>query len=199
MDNTGAKAPVVRLTPDLNKIVEAILFVLKIARDRGKIVTQYDVVKTLFIADRRHLNEYGRPITFDNYYAMRHGPVPRNAYNLLKGDRLTVQATGAEPPWTSEPIPGSNARKFQANTVPSEEVFSPSEIEIIEESFTVVKSLGFGQIRRITHEDAAYVDAWEGGETGNGSYPMSLALLFDEPNAALAEDLEFLTQLDAAN
>lgn len=191
---SSAKAPLVKLTPDLNKIVEAILLVLQTAREKGKTVTQYDIVKTFFLADRRHLNEFGRPITFDNYVAMKHGPVPSQAYDLLKGGSYAKQLVGGDLPWKSEPIAGSPARKFTGTVDHDPEVFAPSEVEALLESFTVVTSLGFGQIKRLTHEDAAYLDAWEGGPEGNGSYPMSLGLLFDNPNMDLAADLEFVSQ-----
>ena len=188
------KAPRVKLSPDLNKIVEAILFVLKLGADRGKTVTQYDVVKTLFLADRRHLNDYGRPITFDNYVAMFHGPVPSQTYDLLKGGRAAEAAIRGSLPWTSDPIPGQNARSFVATMDPDLDQLAPSEVEAIAESFTVVKSLGFDQVRRLTHEDVAYLEAWEGGPNGNGSYPMSLGLLFDKPNWEIASELEFVSK-----
>lgn len=191
MDN-GKKAPIVELTPDLSKIVEAILLILKVGAERGKTVTQYEIVKTLFLADRRHLNEYGRPITFDNYKAMKHGPVPSFAYNLLKGDRFELSQLGFDLPWSATPLPGTRAKSYTATTAPDNDALAPSETEAITDSFTVVSTLGFSQVRRLTHEDAAYLDAWEGDETT--SYPMALALLFDDPNPALAEDLQYLSQ-----
>ncbi|WP_461381806.1 Panacea domain-containing protein [Devosia indica] len=187
------KAPIVELTPDLNKIVESILLVLKKAAERGKSVTQYDIVKTIFLADRLHLNEYGRPITFDNYFAMKDGPVPTKVYDLVKGGPWAERLIGGELPWTTTPAPGTaRAKLFKATLDPAEDVFSPSEIEAIENSLTVVLSLGFSQVRRLTHEDPSYVDAWGGDETTR--YPMSLGLLFDEPNFELAEDLQYLSQ-----
>lgn len=189
----GNKAPVVELTPDLNKIVETILLILKNAAARGKSVTQYDIVKTIFLADRQHLNEYGRPITFDNYVAMKDGPVPSKAYDIVKGGSWAERIVGSQLPWTTTPVPGTaRAKNFTATMAPAEDVFSPSEVEAIENSLTVVLTLGFTQVRRLTHEDPSYVDAWGGDETT--SYPMSLGLLFDEPNFELAEDLQYVSQ-----
>ena len=189
-----AKAPRVRLSPDLNKIVEAILFILKMGEDQGKTVTQYDIVKTLFLADRRHLNEYGRPITFDNYVAMKHGPVPSKSYDLLKGAAAAQAEVGGELPWTATAQPGSAAMRFTATVDPDLDELSPSEAEILADSFVAIKGLNFDQVRRLTHEDAAYIEAWEDGETGNGSYPMSLGLLFDHPNWEVANELEFVSK-----
>lgn len=193
--NSGTTAPIVTLKPDLNKIVEAILLVLKAAADRGVAATQYQIVKAIFLADRHHLNEYGRPITFDNYKAMKHGPVPDLVYNLLRGDRYVLSTLDFELPWEAKAVPGSRAKTFRATHAPNEDALSPSEVEALTDAFTVVATLGFEQTRRLTHEDPAYIAAWGGDETT--SYPMDLALLFDEPNRDLAEDLQYISQFGA--
>lgn len=186
------KAQVVRLSPDQSKIVASILLILKTAREHGKQATQYDIVKSLFLADRRHLNEYGRPITFDNYVAMKHGPVPSQAYDLLKPQS---EGFGTDKlPWRATPVPGSRALNYAGLSEPDLDELSPSEVEILVESFITIKSLSFGQVRKITHEDPAYIDAWEDDENGNGSFPMSLGMLFDVPDMALASDLEFYSK-----
>lgn len=191
--NQRTKAPVVKLAPNLNKIVEAILVVLKTGKMHGKVITQYDIVKTLFLADRRFLNEFGRPITFDNYFAMKHGPVPTHAYDLLKGNAASI---GGELPWTCSPIPGSRAMSFEPLVDPDLDELAPSEIEILSDSLVTIKSLGFNQVRKLTHEDPAYIDAWEDDDNGNGSYPMSLAMLLDVPDMQIARDLEFVSRND---
>lgn len=43
------------------------------------------VLKLMYIADRRFLNEKGRAITNDEYYSMDNGPVLSRTYNLMKG------------------------------------------------------------------------------------------------------------------
>ncbi len=70
------EAPRIELEPDIRKILEAISYVIAEGRRRCLLVEQYDILKTLFLADKSHLNKFGRPVTFDNYFAMRAGPVP---------------------------------------------------------------------------------------------------------------------------
>ena len=56
-----------------------------------------------------------------------------------------------------------------------------------------VKRLGFKQVRKLTHEDPAYKEAWD----ENGlvrSFSMSLSLLFDKPNEEEARNLEFVSK-----
>lgn len=43
------------------------------------------LLKLLYIADRESLRETGAPITGDRAIAMKHGPVPSETYELLKG------------------------------------------------------------------------------------------------------------------
>src|ERR1700733_613301 len=78
------KTPPATLKPNYKKILEAILFLINESERRGLYVTEYDIDKAVFLADVKHLNEYGRPITFDNYVAMVHGPVPSATRDILQ-------------------------------------------------------------------------------------------------------------------
>lgn len=182
----------VEMKPNVDRIVAALYFVMAAAQRRGRNVSQYDLVKTLFLADRAHLNEWGRPVTYDNYCAMRHGPVPSLAYDLLKGNEKAMRDHQLHDlPWKAIPHIKSTKHFVPIDGLLNpQDVLSESDIEVLENSLGVVQSLGFSQVRRLTHEDPAYVDAWlEDG--GRAAYAMKLGLLFDEPNfeqaATLAE------------
>ena len=69
--------------PDKDRILAAALFLM----NEYPGITQYQIVKSIFFADERHLNTYGRPVTFDNYVAMPRGPVPSLVLDLLKPPR----------------------------------------------------------------------------------------------------------------
>jgi uncharacterized phage-associated protein len=190
------RAPIHQMTPNASRILAAISYVIDEARKRNQPVTQYDIVKTLFLADRASLNRFGRPITFDNYVAMKDGPVPSTSYNFLKSDEKTLKRYKIRVPWSSEPAPqeGAKARVF---LIPAESVelgaLSPSDIDELGNALTVVKTLGFTQVRKLTHDDPAYVEAWD-PEGINKSYSMSYSLLFDAPNDDLAKDISFLSK-----
>ena len=65
---------------------------------------------------------------------------------------------------------------------------SESDRDALEAACGTVLKLGFRQIRILTHEDPAYLDAWpENGDSG--VYEMRLALLFDTPNPDAAEEI----------
>ncbi len=180
----------VKMTPNVDRILAALVHVMKLAKDRGKPITQYDLVKTLFLADRAHLNEWGRPITYDNYAAMLHGPVPSLAYDLLKANAKALRECQiSQLPWTA--TPQSKGVKYYMpidSVLLPEDYLSESDIDALNDALGAVFRLGFGQIRRLTHQDPAYVDAWR-DEGGKAAYDMKLGLLFDEPNFERATHL----------
>lgn len=179
-----------KLTPNVNRILAAIAFVIGEAAKRGHNLSQYDLVKTLFLADRAHLNEWGRPITFDNYAAMKHGPVPSLAYDLLKANSKALKDYQiAALPWVSKDQGMGKKHFFPVEpSFPCGEYLSESDIEALSDSLGTVLRLGFGQIRMLTHLDPAYVAAWR-DDDDKAAYAMNLALLFDTPNAEQAEHL----------
>src|SRR3569833_2759794 len=100
------KAPIMPelMRPNIQKILEAVLFLLREAANADLRLTQYDIVKSVFIADLFHLEKYGRPISFDNYAAMENGPVPSETYNLLKPDYDGRSFSGEDwPLWSTAP------------------------------------------------------------------------------------------------
>ena len=152
-------------------------------------VSQYDILKTLFLADRAHLNKYGRPITFDNYVAMRAGPVPSRAYNLLKATSIRKKPL----PWDKAQVPGGKVYYSNPGHTTFADVLSESDRDALQEAYDVVKNLTFQQIRRLTHSDPAYVEAWKDDEDRK-AFNMKIGMLFDSPNFEQAEAVEFLSK-----
>lgn len=194
---SNAIQELVELKPSVSRIVAALYFLMTEAQSRQKAVSQYDLVKALFLADRAHLNRWGRPVTFDNYCAMFHGPVPSLAYDLLKGNEKALHDSCLnDVPWRSSRHWNSTRHYLPVEgALDPNDFLSESDIEVLKDSLSVVHSLGFAQIRRLTHEDPAYVDAWL-PDGGRAAYAMKLGLLFDEPNfeqaATLAEHSSYV-------
>ncbi|WP_419900251.1 Panacea domain-containing protein [Roseomonas sp. USHLN139] len=176
--------------------MEAVLHVLNRARKANFRVTQYDVVKSLFLADVEHLTRYGRPITFDNYVAMKDGPVPSKTYDLLKEARDAVAEAGGALPWTRRWAPelGPGCYSFE-NPLREvdEDILSLSDMKALGNALMKVKALGFGGTRDHTHEHPAYKDAWR-EDAGRRSFPMDYGKLFEKPNADRAKELAFLSR-----
>lgn len=191
------KAPVVALRPNKEKILQALLYLIEQGDKRGVVVTQYTILKTFFFADRAHLNRYGRPITFDNYKAMKDGPVASLVYDILKNNVNFPALFGvAGPLWEKTAAPEISARAFRFHSCkakPDLDMLSESDIEALSDALTITTTLSFGQIKRLTHEDPAYIDAWE-DEDPALAYDMSIGMLFDTPNFDQAKELAFLSQ-----
>ena len=180
------------------KIVAALAYLMQLAQERGVAVTQYDLVKSLFLADKAHLNKWGRPISFDNYFAMRHGPVPSVAYDFLKANPLTMNIHGIDSlPWVvTEEGMGKFHFYAKGGFEPNMDL-SESDMYALSDALTTVKALTFGQIRRLTHEDPAYIEAWDVDGPESASYPMDLKLFFDERSPETDDVAETLMEYSA--
>ena len=183
------KAPIYKMDPNKNRILQALLYLISEADKRGLEATQYFLVKALFLADKSHLNSFGRPITFDNYVAMNHGPVPSYAYRLLREEVDFRKEFGLRGrPWKKKKAKinkNANAYSQPTSTIALDDL-SPSDLEALSNALMVASSLSFSQLRKLTHEDPAYVDAWD-DESGKRAYPISYGLLFDVPDYEQAE------------
>lgn len=180
----------IEFEPDWEKIPEVILYV--ISKDE---MTQYQIVKAVFLADRAHLKKYGRPVTFDNYVAMKLGPVPTNIYNLLKPDHSFRDRYKEEAPWQAQPVPGSKkARLFSPRRNFNEDFLSVSDMRALDDAVGKVKKMKFMEIVDLTHADAAYKSAWS-GRGHSGSPPMNWAQILGGRKSPTKEDIEYVEQL----
>lgn len=176
-----------RLTPNKPKIVEALLFLIEEAAVHGRTLTQYDLVKSIFIADYWHLRKFGRPISFDNYVAMKFGPVPSATYDMLKPrSRL---ASMAQPLWDRVAEPGSNVAQFKnPRRAANRKKLSESDIGQLREALTFVLSQGFTGVKDWTHSLESYTDAWE-SRGDRGSNEMRYEMLLEVPDRDLVSDI----------
>ncbi len=69
------------LTFSHRKATQALNF---FARKAGGQINKMKALKLIFFADRFHLRQYGRPITNDEYFAMKLGPVPSGCKDLAE-------------------------------------------------------------------------------------------------------------------
>lgn len=187
-------APRVKLKPNIDKILASISYIIATGDRLRKNVGLYDIVKTLFIADRSHLNQFGRPITFDNYVAMRAGPVPSLAYDILKEKKEVLNRFHLSTvPWRRREIGHGVVEFYCPNLTTVDELLSDSDKSALSSAFDIIKSLTYQQIIDLTHNDPAYREAWD-PESEKKSFSMSLGMLFDLPNFQEAEGIAFLSK-----
>jgi Protein of unknown function (DUF4065) len=151
-------------TFDATKAVEAILYVVTRAKS-----DLYVTLKLLYLADKIHLERYGRLITDDWYAALQHGPVPSQAYAILqyvRGDDQPVTVKKGASDYADrnrakKPLaPQANRalavrdRAITALRSPDLDELSKSDIECLDEAVKKFKGFGFSALKEITHDDA---------------------------------------------
>src|ERR1041385_8562498 len=68
------------LAVDKRKAIETIIYVAR----KAPIADRFHVCKIIYFADKYHLQHYGRFVFGDYYVAMKNGPVPSGAYDVIK-------------------------------------------------------------------------------------------------------------------
>ena len=184
---TSKKNPDIQFTPKTEKIIEAILHIAHNCTD----LSRYRIVKLIYLADKEHLNRFGRPITFDRMVAMENGPVPSTTYSLLKRDgRLAIN-------YKKLPFDFVSRGKFDYIENPKravdEKKLSKSDIKILD---VIIKKYGqesFGTLFDITHEHSAYKNAWRARDGKNSKVMRVEDMIEDKENKKeLIEELRFV-------
>jgi uncharacterized phage-associated protein len=150
-----------KFKPKMDKIVELLLY---LAHKRPG-ADKYQAVKFFYLADREHLNRYGRPITFEKYYALDYGPVASHALDLLEQTPSTFREANIESlPFKTETGKLKNGKETIYIRKPLRDVnldlFSKSDLRVFDEIIEKYRNATFEQLFNETHEHFAYTEAW---------------------------------------
>ena len=181
-----------KFRPKLDKIVELLLYLASKRPGADK----YQAVKLFYLADREHLNRFGRPITFDNYYALWYGPVASKALDLLENDGWVLrEAKIEELPFITEIGQAKNGSPTTYIRDPKRAVnldlFSKSDLRVFDEIIEKYGDASFEDLMNLTHEHEGYKLAWNNRREGQRA-PMFYEEMIDdeERRAALVRDIE---------
>lgn len=171
----------IRFKANPQKIIEAITWIAR--RIPG--VDRYTVLKTLFYADKYHLQKYGRPVTGDVYIKMNAGPVASYAYDLIKGNGfLPKEILGlAEDAFDSTNPRGSVTAKRNVDL----DFFSETDLQCMEEAAAYCLTKSFSELYNATHQEPAWVEAEMNG-------PMRFELLIDQDIPDREDLLEYIRE-----
>lgn len=135
---------------DSEKAIEAILYIASKAPNPDL----YHVVKILYFADREHLDAYGRLITDDKYIAMKNGPVPSGAYDLIKSvrDKREHCPSGGNIEHASTTFGVLPGYKIIAKRAVDDGLFSDSDLQCIDQAIEKYGSLSFSEINDLSHD-----------------------------------------------
>lgn len=178
-----------KFRPKLDKIVELLLY---LAHKRPG-ADKYQAVKFFYLADREHFKRYGRPITFENYYALWYGPVAENALDLLNKKYWTLHRAGLKDlPFRTEigKVTTKSGKETETTFIrePLREVkddlFSKSDLEVFDEIIAKYGKASFEELFDLTHEHFAYVNAWKNRREGNHAQMFYDEMIDDEARRA---------------
>jgi len=131
---------------DHRKAIQAINF---FARKEGGKIDKLKVIKLIWLADRRHLRKYGRPIINDTYYAMEYGPVGSSIKDFTSFNMLTKNT---ETDYLSKYLKQNNNNKIESINEPNMDVFSDSDINTLETVYNEYGKLNGFKLVEISHE-----------------------------------------------
>jgi uncharacterized phage-associated protein len=135
-------------------------------------LTRMKVAKLLYFADKAHLRRHGRLITGDTYFFMNHGPVPSVALALMDGalGKTSTDWTRTEPLFhrvlaAEHDSQACGQAVFCARVEPDPDVFSESDLEVLEEVCTRYGSMTASDLRKASHlePDHLAAEAQRGG------------------------------------
>lgn len=150
------------------KALHALLFVVT---RLPKPANVYNVLKCLYYADRKHLQEYGRQIYGETFYALEHGPVPSAAYEIVKyvNGRMNWDLQFPEALELLEVSDHYLSAKGKVET----DLLSKSDMACLLDAAKRYGSMPFGRLKKLSHQGKAFDNADPNGE-------MKLSDLIDE-------------------
>jgi uncharacterized phage-associated protein len=181
-----------KFKPKLEKIVELLLYLAHKRPDAD----QYQAVKFLYLADREHLNRYGRPITFETYFALPFGPVATHALDMLENDGTVLRKAHIDSlPFEIEKLGKMTLIRAPKRAV-NHEVFSKSDLKVFDEILKKYGHMSFDELYKLTHSHFAYKNAWDHRRGGTKRAEMKYEDMVEEGanKANLIEEFESVAE-----
>ncbi|ARD10142.1 hypothetical protein B7R56_15855 [Pseudomonas savastanoi pv. retacarpa] len=101
----------------------------------------YNVLKVFYLADKFHMERYGRFIFNEEYAALDKGPVPSNAYDLMK----VLKAKKAVLEGESVPVEVNGVAVVALREF-DDQLFSDSELECLDDVITISRTKDLGDL-----------------------------------------------------
>ena len=153
-------------------------------RKDGGSAEKLKLVKLLYLAERLSFKKRGRPMNFDSYFSLPHGPVVSSALNGM--DHLLDN-----PAWDALSL-ASNKRDIAIVADVAEDRLSRADLSILESTWAEFGGMSASQLRNWTHENCAEYAEVDLGK----SLPIDLSEIMaqvgvDDPDNA-ARDIRIL-------
>lgn len=115
----------------------------------GRPIVKMKALKLLWLADRLHLRRYGRTITDDTYYAMKHGPVASNAHNIMRHNDSYLSGDTLE--YSRRFVTETNPRMVASNDAVDYKVFSQTDKDALAEVYQEFGKLDEKALSQLSH------------------------------------------------
>jgi hypothetical protein len=177
----GNMADWIHFSLNKEKTIEALVY-LASARPG---VDVFHACKVLFYTDLNHFRRYGRPVTGDQYYAMKDGPVPSFAYDVVRRNVKNVSQELLSV-IDSALIIAPKEQHYSMNSRRSfnRSLFSKTDVICMDESIARYADMTFGTLWTIVHQEESYKQAYV--ENTSSVIPYDLLFPKDMPNRAKA-------------
>lgn len=173
----------IRFKLDWERTIQAIDF---IAAQKPNL-TQFFISKIVYLADKEHLLDYGRPITGDRIVAMPDGPVPSAVLDIVKGNPHCPPNAIALAEERLEAKKYGKLFYVRSKGVNDFSKLSGSDKEYLAAAVERYGSMSFDDLWKFVHEDAAYKSAWA-ARGDSQSVDMDVSIWLNElENPALAK------------
>ncbi|MBF2755207.1 MAG: SocA family protein [Gammaproteobacteria bacterium AqS3] len=110
------------------------------------------ILKAIYFADKRMLNERGRPVFGATYRAMNYGPVPSEVYEMLKCEPYWLSELDLQDyPWKRIGHQVELIDSSRHNEMPSTSCIAEKDMGIIKEEFERSRAMSFNERTKETH------------------------------------------------
>jgi Protein of unknown function (DUF4065) len=152
------------------KAIEALVYVA--SKRPG--IDVFHACKIFFYADLFHFRKYGRPVTGDQYCAMKAGPVPSFIYDAIKRNLNSnlVALINERLEFDSQ----ENYYRMTTKRLFDESLFSRTDIACIDEAINRFADMTFPNLWDYVHDEPAYKTTYREGT----SMPIPYELFFPD-------------------
>ncbi len=127
------------------KAIQALVFFGN--KEKG-IIHKMKAFKLIWLSDRLHLRRFGRPILNDVYFALPKGPIPSNTKDLADNSNFLADS---EKELREISIESRGRFEIKAKTRVDTQVFSQSDLAIMDEIYTHFGGLSENQLSELSH------------------------------------------------
>lgn len=159
---------------DAQKAIEAILYIA----ERVQEPSFHRIAKILYFADKQKLANFGGLVLGDEYWALKHGPVPSAVYDILKSVRGDGHHSARDQAKAAFSVRDSH--NVAANRKANLRYLSRADLQCLDNAIGTYGQMGFARLTKESHDTA-----WDAvGENDVMSFE-DIARATHNPEAAL--------------